>query len=115
MTGKNQDNLNRAAQAWRQLTSAAQRQALPASGAGDDAAPADFAARVLTAVASGPRLKLAVRPQYEAGQQRLVSAAAWFALAASLLVCLWSWSDLQAAWTPPPEIAAPLDSLELWP
>jgi hypothetical protein len=90
-------------QLWRRLTAAAQEQAL------STVPPPGFADRVLAAARQEPGLMLAEEPQ------RAIAAAAWFALAASLLVCVWSWPDLQATWRPAPEIASPLVSVEFGP
>ena len=87
---------------WRRLTSAAARAPVPAV-----VAPAAFATGVLEQVGFGRRLRLPDE------QQRLVATAACFALAASLLICLWSWPELQAAWSP--TIAAPPVPGEVWP
>ncbi|HWA98727.1 MAG TPA: hypothetical protein VG713_09555 [Pirellulales bacterium] len=80
-------------------------------------APPGFADRVLQQAAVRSRRW---RVPDERQQQRLVSMAAGFALAASIVVGLWSWQDLQAAWSPPATlfeavipILEPEDDLEI--
>jgi hypothetical protein len=76
----------RAQAVWERLAAACAEPALPVTP------PPGFTDRVLAAV---PQARVAL---VRNDQQRVVSAAAWLALAASVLICVWSWNDLQAAW-----------------
>jgi hypothetical protein len=85
---------------WRRLAGAARLDSPSTT------CPPGFAQRVIAQLPDR-RLVVVVRER-----QRLVSVAACLALAASLLVCVWSWRDLEAAWSPPPEILAPVVDVE---
>ena|ERR1041385_5679265 len=85
---------NDADRAWQTLVTAARQ-------APSEAMPALDADRVLQA-ALGARCP---RPQPPStSDERLVSWAAAFALAASLLLTMTCWSDVVAAWSPRPTI-----------
>jgi hypothetical protein len=103
----NRDASGSADALWRRLTAA---HVAPVSSP----CPPGFAERVVAQLGTRSDL-VGVREQ-----QRIVSAAACLALAASLLVCVFSWRDLEAAWSPPPTILQPAVAqpnlpLESWP
>ncbi|HEX4129857.1 MAG TPA: hypothetical protein VHZ24_07425 [Pirellulales bacterium] len=78
-------------QLWRQLAAAAHAFDTPPTP------PPGFADRVVECAFRRPVASFVLHER-----QRIVSTAAWVALAASVLICFWSWRELEAAWWTPP-------------
>jgi hypothetical protein len=100
----NPRNSNQPADGWRLLAAQAQRAAplIPT------APPAGFVERVLADRATdGVRLA-------RQDDERLVAWAGCLALAASLVLVLWNWPELEFAWTGPPSISDAWVQAEPW-
>jgi hypothetical protein len=102
-------NSDRMRDGWATLAAQAQRAAPSTPGT----LPAGFVERVLAGRAAGP-VSLA-RPAFErTSDERFIAWTACLALAASLVLVLWNWPELEVAWTGPPAVADAWVQVEPW-